>query len=119
MRTLILKSPVLALLLASAATLFSFLFIPVMNYLGYDLFFQVWKYFYFPADLAAFLCSSDHNYANVTFPLSSFQESFLRFSRFPYLFLLFALIQWYFVFLAAIVMYGLFQTKKDKHEPAA
>jgi hypothetical protein len=121
MRIFMLKTPVVALLLASVATLFSILVIPIMNYLGNDVLFQAWRYFYYPADLASFLCPSDHVYDFTydRFALSSFQESSLRLSDFPYLFLLCALIQWYFIFLAGIVIYGLFQTNNNKDEPAA
>jgi hypothetical protein len=124
MRTFIFKAPVEALLLASAATLFSILFIPVMNYLGNDVLFQVWKRFYFPADLAAFLCSSGddvHMYvvdANPRPVLFSFPESLPGSSGFHFLFLLFALIQWYSIFLVALVCIRHFQRKKDKHESA-
>ena len=100
MRILKLKAPVLALLLASAALLLTLLFIPVMNFLQIDLLFLIFAYFYFPAELAVFLCSSDDQLLKGVVPKPEF----------PF-FLLFVFLQWYLIIFVSIVIYRHYHKK--------
>jgi hypothetical protein len=106
MRIFKLKTPVLALVFAVTAFLLTLLSIPALNHLQSDFLFDGFKWFYFPSDLAAFLCGSVDEYAKGAVPKPGF----------PF-FLLFAFLQWYLIFFIGIGIYRRCH-KKGIDEPA-
>ena len=93
-----------ALLFAGIACLLSFFLLKTTHI---DAFVVCLAFFYMPADLATFLCSSS----------SQFEKGSLPVQGFPF-FYLFALVQWYIIILVGILIYRHFYSKKGSHEPA-